>query len=85
MSFLQKHVVNLYITYKLDKRSRDLALGNCLFSAAKLTKNAYPDKCGYSGFDAKIFFFGGGGGGGARGRGRELITVLVCILIVNIN
>ena len=68
MSFLQKHVVNLYITYKLDKPSRDLALGNCLFAAAKLTKDADPDKCGYNGFDAKIFFFGGGrwgrGGGG---------------------
>ena len=71
MSFLQKHVVNLYITYKLDKRSRDLALGNCLFSAAKLTKNAYPDKCGYSGFDAKIFFFGGGGGGEGEGEGVD--------------
>ena len=71
MSFLQKHVVNLYITYKLDKRSRDLALGNCLFAAAKLTKNADPDKCGYSGFDAKIFFFGGGGGGGGgEGEGE---------------
>ena len=71
MSFLQKHVVNLYITYKLDKRSRDLALGNCLFAAAKLTKDADPDKCGYNGFDAKIFFFGGGrwgrGGGGGGG------------------
>ena len=70
MSFLQKHVVNLYITYKLDKRSRDLALGNCLFAAAKLAKDADPDKCGYNGCDAKIFFFlfgrwGRGGGGGS--------------------
>ena len=54
MLFLHKHVADLYITYKLDTWSRNLntflTLGNCLFGAAKLTKNAHPDKYGYSGY-----------------------------------
>ena len=48
MYFLHKKVANLYILYKLDTWSRDLdtdfTLGNCLFRAVKLTKNADPDK-----------------------------------------
>ena len=64
MSFLQKNVVNLYIIYKLDIWSRDLntdfTLGNYLFGAVKLTNNADPGKCGFSGygfgFDARSQF-----------------------------
>ena len=52
--FLYKKVVNLYISYKLDECLKDLntyfALGNCLFGAVKLTKNADPDKYEYSGY-----------------------------------
>ena len=53
-------IINLYISYKLDRWSRDLntdfTLSNCLFGSVKLTKNADPDKCKYSsygiGFDS---------------------------------
>ena len=48
VSFPHKKVVNLYIPYALDKRSKyldtDFTLGNCLFGAVKLTRNADPDK-----------------------------------------
>ena len=47
-SFPHKNIVHLYISYKLDTWSRDLnidfTLGNCLFGALKVTKNADPDK-----------------------------------------
>ena len=64
VSFLHKNIVNLYISYKLDTWSKDLntdfTLGNCLFGAVKLTKNADPDKykqSGYSiGFDLRSQF-----------------------------
>ena len=64
VSFLQKNVVNVYINYNLDTWSRylntDFTLGNCLFDAVKLTKNANPDKYGYScygiGFHARSWF-----------------------------
>ena len=48
VSFLHKNIVNLYLSHKLDTWSKDLntdfTLGNCLFGAVKLTKNADPDK-----------------------------------------
>ena len=48
VSFLHKNEENLYISYKLDRWTRDLntgfTLGNCLFAAVKITKNADPDK-----------------------------------------
>ena len=48
---LHKKVEILYISYELDT-SKDLdtnfTLGNCLFGAIKLTKNADPDKYRYS-------------------------------------
>ena len=48
VSLLHKNIVNVYISSKLDTCSRDLntdfTLGNCLFGAVKLTKNADPDK-----------------------------------------
>ena len=31
-----------------------MSLGNCLFGAVKLTKNADPDKCGYSVYDCML-------------------------------
>ena len=41
-------------SYEFDTCSKDLntdfTLGNCLFEAAKLTKNADPDKYGYNGY-----------------------------------
>ena len=46
--FLHKIVVNLYISYTLDKWPKhidaDFTLSNCLFGAVKVTKNADPDK-----------------------------------------
>ena len=55
VSLLPKKIVSLYITYKLDKWSKDLntefTLGNWLFRAVKLTKNADPDKYKYSSYD----------------------------------
>ena len=48
-------MVNLFVVYKLDTQSRDLnskfTLRNRLFGDVKLTKNANPDKYGYSGYD----------------------------------
>ena len=66
MSFPHKNIVNLYITFELDAKSRDLntdfTLGNCLFGAVKLTKNTDLDKYGYSGygigFDARSWLDG---------------------------
>ena len=55
VSLLHKNIVSLYITYKLDKRSKDLntefTLGNWLFRAVKQTKNADPDIFKYSSYD----------------------------------
>ena len=56
--------MDLYISYELDTWSKDLntdfTLGNCLFGAVKLTKNADPDKYKYSscdiGFDSRLVF-----------------------------
>ena len=45
----------MFISYSLDTWSGDLitdfTIGNCLFGALKFTKNAHPDKYGYSGYD----------------------------------
>ena len=53
ISFHRGDLANLFIVYELDKSSRDLntdfTLGDCLFRAVKLTKNADLDKYGYSG------------------------------------
>ena len=62
--YTPNHVPNLFIVYKLDKQSQDLngefTVKDCLFGAAKLTKNADPDKCSYSGygvgFDSRSIF-----------------------------
>ena len=64
VSFLPENAVNLHISYRLNTSSRDLnidfALDNCLFGAAKLTKNADPDQYTYSSygieFDARSQF-----------------------------
>ena len=64
MSFDSGNVANLYIFYDLGIWLRDLsiefALGNCLFVAVKLTKNADPNKPWYTractGFDARSQF-----------------------------
>ena len=52
VSFIHNTVVDLYISYELDPCSRnlntDFTLGNCLFGAVKVIKNADPDKCVYS-------------------------------------
>ena len=57
-SFLHKNIVNLYITYKLDTWSKDLntdfTLGDSLFGAVKLTKNADPGKCKYSSYGIRF-------------------------------
>ena len=53
-TFTQKNVLNLFIVYKLDTRSRDLntdfTLNGCLFGYVKLTTNADPDKYKHSGY-----------------------------------
>ena len=57
-------MVNLFIVYKLDRRSRDIntdfTLKDCLFRTVKLTKNVVPDKYKYSsysiGFDSRSQF-----------------------------
>ena len=64
VTFNPRSVVDLFIVYKLDAWSRDLktdfTLKICLFGAIKLTKNADPDKCYYSGcgigFDSRLLF-----------------------------
>ena len=52
-SFRQRIFMNLFIVFELDTWSRDLktiiALGRSLFRAKRLSKNADPDKYGYSG------------------------------------
>ena len=56
--FASRNVVNLFVVYELDVWLQDLntviTLGDCLFRAAKLTKNNDPDKYSYSGF-GKVF------------------------------
>ena len=62
--FIHGNVVNFFIVYELDIWSRhlhsDFALSNCLFGAAKLTKNSDPDKYTYLGcgvgFDSRSLF-----------------------------
>ena len=53
-TFTPKNVVIVFIIYELDTWSRDLnadfTLKDCLFGAAKLTKNADPEKYTYSGY-----------------------------------
>ena len=52
---IPKKVINLYISYTLNPWLRnlniDFTLKNCLFGSVKLTKNADPDKCKYSGYE----------------------------------
>ena len=52
-AFTHRNVVNLVFVPELDTLSRDLntkfSLGNCLFGAVNLTKNADPNKYEYSG------------------------------------
>ena len=54
ISFLDKKVVNLYISCTLDTWLKDLntyfTLDNCLFGTVKLAKNTNPDKYKYSSF-----------------------------------
>ena len=52
MSFLHNNVVNSYISCELNKwdLNTDFILGNCLFGAVKLAKNADTDKYKYSGY-----------------------------------
>ena len=70
-SYNHKKVVNIYIAYELSASScciNDPALKKCLFGGVILTKNAYIDNYGYSGygigFDRRsIFSFPGVGFG----------------------
>ena len=47
-------MVNLFSVYDLDTWPKDsntkFILGSCFFGAVNLTKNADPDKYGYSGY-----------------------------------
>ena len=68
-------IVNIYIVYKITNNfniSDYPKLENCLFGAAKLTKNADIDKYGYSGYGIGFdrhgsFWFPG------AGLGRKVI------------
>ena len=69
ISYTHGKVVNIYIVYELGASSshnNDPTLKNCLFGAVTLTKNAYIDKYGYSGygvgFDRRSSFSFPGGG-----------------------
>ena len=62
VAYNHRRIVNIYVTYKLQKRSNDnpdVALENSLFGAIKITKNFDVSKYSYSGygigFDAKVF------------------------------
>ena len=52
-NFTDKNVANFFIAYELDTWAKDIntkfILGDGLFRTVKLTKNADPDKYGYSG------------------------------------
>ena len=54
LSFTPRNIVNLFIVYKLDSWSwgwnTDSTLGDCLFGAVMLAKDADPDKYLYSGY-----------------------------------
>ena len=58
-------LVNLFNVYELDILSLDLhtnfTLIDCLFGAVKMTQDADPDKCFYSGYviglDSQSFLF----------------------------
>ena len=58
VSFLHKNIVNFYVTYELHAWSKnlnaDFTLGNCLFGAIKLPKNADPDKYKDRGYDIRF-------------------------------
>ena len=57
---ISEKVINLYISYTLDqqfkKLNTDYALVNCLFGSVKITKNADPDKCKYTGYGIEFHF-----------------------------
>ena len=56
---IPKKVINLYISYTLGLKLRNLntefALGNCLFGSVKLTKNADLDKYKYTGYGIAFY------------------------------
>ena len=63
-TFAPNNVVHFYIVYELDRWSQDLnakfTLKDYLFGNVKITKNADPNKCSYSGygirFDSRSLF-----------------------------
>ena len=72
VTYTHGKIVNIYIVHEINKKDNtvisDPTLGNCLFGAVTLTKNADIDKYGYSGygigFDRKrSFSFSSGGYG----------------------
>ena len=56
-TFTQRNVLNQFFLSSNQVCGQDFTLGNCLFGAAKLTKNVDPDKYRYGvygiGFDAR--------------------------------
>ena len=54
----RRNLVNLFIIYELDTGliglNTTFTLGDCLFGAVKLTKNADPDKHGYNGYGIRF-------------------------------
>ena len=56
--FIPKKVINLYVSYILNKclinLITDFSLNNCLFKSVKITKNANRDKYKYSGYGIRF-------------------------------
>ena len=54
VTFTPMNVVDLFLVYELDRWSQDLnadsTIKDCWLGAVKLTENADPDKCSYSGY-----------------------------------
>ena len=56
--FLYKNIVNLFFFHTnqiYGYLNTNFTLGNCLFGAVKLTKNANPDKCKYSNYGIEFY------------------------------
>ena len=88
VTFKHKEVVNIYIVYEISlwpyTQGVDFTLGNSLFGAIKLTKNADPDKYSYYeygiGSDARrIFLISDGGEFGKNaiifGANMSILTI----------
>ena len=78
-------VVNVYITFKLRKRTitdPDFTLGNCLCGAVKLQKDINTSHYNYSGYGIAYDHTGQFSYGNNSSSRSLIILVLICILVV---